>query len=236
MTTPIERVLALAISQLGEEERPARSNRTKFGAELDRIKHAPNPRQGSPWCGTFIDWLFWALKMLPVLDGVNHYGTSAAFQQWRRRGRTTMVPKVGDLAFRSSSGPGHIGIVESVNGSKVTCLEGNTSRSFIGSQTNGGEVCRRTRDISWWRAGFATPHYERASVPPAPPTPPTETKQVTMFVVATSPTGARWLVGSDGRRMIGPDAYSVYERKLGAVDGVPMILTGAELKAIPVAN
>jgi hypothetical protein len=239
-TSPIDQILALAVSQLGETETPLRSNRTKFGAYLDSIRHAPTPRQGSAWCGTFIDWCFVVKEMLVVLDGVNHYGTSIAFQQWRKRGRTSTTPHVGDLAFRASSGPGHIGIVESVHGTKVTCIEGNTSRSMLGSQTNGGEVCRRTREASWWRAGYAQPYYERVSVTPPPPiNPPTALWRPQMKLVQVTGAPEIWLLTTDGtRRLITRPAESVLRRSGVLVDGAtaaPMLLTPDELAAFPIA-
>ena len=55
----------------------------------------------------------------------------------------------GDIILYTFS---HTGIVESVQGSTVTAIEGNTSAGSSGSQANGGGVFRRTRNKSLVRA------------------------------------------------------------------------------------
>ena len=56
--------------------------------------------------------------------------------------------------------PDHCGIIETVGGSSVVAIEGNTA---VGNDSNGGEVMRRTRTLSQI-IGAVRPVYEEASM------------------------------------------------------------------------
>lgn len=134
-----ERVLAIARGELGNTEAPAGSNRTKYGKwyGLD----------GQPWCMMFVQWCFrqaGALDLLPVKTascGALMRAAKAA-GLWVARDY-----RPGDVVIYDFSGKKtvteHTGIVESVTPSGVVSIEGNTSES--GSQSNGGQVCRKIR-------------------------------------------------------------------------------------------
>ena len=134
-----EQVLNIARGELGNTESPAGSNRTKYGRwyGLD----------GQPWCMMFVMWCFdrvGALKLLPIRTA--SCGTLMRAAQkaelWVTRGF-----QPGDVVIYDFSGhkrtTEHTGIVERVTASGVIAIEGNTS--VAGSQSNGGEVCRKNR-------------------------------------------------------------------------------------------
>lgn len=148
-----ERVLGIAREELGTKESPANSNRVKYntwyyGREVSGKAY--------PWCMVFVQWLFaQAGARLPYLTA-----SCSALLTWYQRNQPEAVyksPAPGDIAIYNF---GHTGIVESVQGASITAIEGNTSSSAAGSQSNGGEVCRRTRGTKTVTA-FIRPIYQK---------------------------------------------------------------------------
>ena len=131
-----KRVLDIARGELGVKESPAGSNRTKYGAwyGLD----------GQPWCMMFIQWCFpQAGTPLPARTA----SCGELMRSARRAGCWVEKDlRPGDVViydFPGGAATDHCGIVEAAGGDAVTAIEGNTSVS--GSQSNGGEVCRKDR-------------------------------------------------------------------------------------------
>jgi hypothetical protein len=158
-------------------------NVTKYSTDLDAYENLSGtriPRQGSPWCGTFIDWGFWKAQAQAALLYRN-FGTSAAARKYIAAGRFHTTSQPGDLAFKAITGAGHIGFVISAEDYRrltgkpqalgyVATIEGNTASGNTGSQTNGGQVAIRQRPISFWTAegGFGSPDYAKVSDTPVP--------------------------------------------------------------------
>ena len=91
--------------------------------------------------------------------------TPTGASQFKRAGRWYKEAKAGDIVFFYSPAMGriaHVGIVESVEGNKITTIEGNTSG--IQGDRNGGECRRKTHNNfsvggKNWINGFARPVY-----------------------------------------------------------------------------
>ena len=131
-------VLTIAKGELGYKESPANSNKTKFGAwyGLD----------GQPWCVMFVQWCFAQVGVsLPVKTA----SCTALMNAAKTAGMwVTSGFKPGDVVIYDWGGdrvPDHCGIVESVSGTTVTAIEGNTA---VGNDSDGGEVMRRSRTTS----------------------------------------------------------------------------------------
>lgn len=147
----IDSVLKVGRSQLGYRENPPGSNRNKYG-EWYGVN-------GQPWCAMFISWVYHqAGSPLPVIQAGAPSG--AAYCPYiesfaRNKGQWFHSPQPGDLALFHFGKPLviHIGIVESVNGSRFSSIEGNTS---VSSNDNGGAVMRRSRNTGQVR-GFYRP-------------------------------------------------------------------------------
>ena len=136
-----EKVLAIARGELGVKESPANSNRVKYntwyyGREVSGAAY--------PWCMAFVQWVFaQAGVKLPLRTASCGALMNAAKKagQW-----VTKDYRPGDVViydFPGGAATDHTGIVEKVTASGVAAIEGNTSQS--GSQSNGGQVCRKTR-------------------------------------------------------------------------------------------
>ena len=145
-----QQALAVAIRELGATERPANSNKNKFGKWFGV--------DGVAWCNIFVSYCFVQGAGYTIAKGFKGAGCTAngctyvpTTEAWLRAtgmwvGR--VAPQPGDIAIYNWDGgvPDHIGIVESYGGGgKFTAIEGNTS---VGNDSNGGEVMRRDRYLS----------------------------------------------------------------------------------------
>ncbi len=140
----IDSVLTAARRELGTTELPANSNRVKYntwfyGREVSGAAY--------PWCMVFVQWCFHeagASDLLPTRTASCGTLMRAAQEAgcW-----VTQDFRPGDIVIYDfmgkRCGTEHTGIVETVDASGVTAIEGNTSTA--GSQSNGGMVCRKTR-------------------------------------------------------------------------------------------
>ncbi len=137
----VKQILAVAQAELGVAESPANSNNVKYNTWFygKAVSGA-----AYPWCMAFVQWVFNQAGMkLPYLTA-----SCSALLSWYQKNRPASVvqsPQLGDIVIYNF---GHTGIVESAESGTITAIEGNTSPSSAGSQSNGGMVCRRTRSTS----------------------------------------------------------------------------------------
>ena len=145
----IEKVLDLARSEVGYHEKASNSqlddktanfgtgNWTKYARDLDSLRNFYNTaKNGYMWCDVFYDWLFVKcfgpeLGRQMLCQPLNSAGAGCKFsvQYYKQYGRWYMSPHPGDQIFFSHT-PGeysHTGLVESVDGNRVTTIEGNAS-------------------------------------------------------------------------------------------------------------
>lgn len=156
-------VVAVARREIGVCEKPANSNKQKYGKWFGS--------NGVFWCAIYVVWCFHHAGA----DNLIKKNSSAATCQdliVSKCGGTWIMPRNGSetkykkrdvcqnmrKAYLKAGKPGdvvtfdfgkytgwrdHIGIVDHIEGDYVYCLEGNTSQS--GSQSNGGMVCLQRR-------------------------------------------------------------------------------------------
>ncbi len=153
MSAAVERILSYARAELGKTESPAGSNRTPYGKWFGL--------DGNPWCMMFIMWVFHQAglsKCLPCKTA----SCGALMRAAQKSGCwVTKSLKRGDVVifdFPGGAKTDHCGIVEDVTSAGVVTIEGNTSQS--GSQSNGGQVCRKTRPFSQV-VGAVRPNYPK---------------------------------------------------------------------------
>ncbi len=160
-------VIRIASGEVGYTEGPNNANR--YAAE---VGHANN----QAWCGTFTDAM---LKRAGQLGEPSSVWTPSGLQAYRRAGRAidrNGPVQPGDLVYfdwqggTGANGVDHVGIVVGTRpDGQVETIEGNTSPTNAGSQSNGGGVYRRVRPRSVI-AGFGRPAYTAAPTP-RPPSP-----------------------------------------------------------------
>lgn len=149
----VKDVLDVARKELGVRESPPNSNEVKYN-DWYYGRHVSG--KAFPWCMAFVQWCFdRAGAPLPYLTV-----SCSSLLTWYQRNQPWAVyksPEPGDIVIYNF---GHTGIVESVNGNTITAIEGNTSPSAGGSQSNGGMVCRKTRGIKTVTA-FIRPDFKK---------------------------------------------------------------------------
>jgi len=136
--------LAQAITQLGITESPPGTNLQKYGSWYGF--------NGVPWCAIFVTW---ADQTSAVPSSVFKRGSRWSYVpdvvSLARRGIgglfQTSTPEPGDLVAYDFGRDGqfdHMGVFEDGDALQWTAIEGNTS---LGSNSNGGQVMRRERDL-----------------------------------------------------------------------------------------
>ena len=139
----VSELLDIARRQIGTRESPPKSNNVRYntwyyGREVSGSAY--------PWCAVFAAWVFDQAKVkLPIrtasCGALMRAAQSAG--QW-----VTGNYKPGDVViydFPGGAATDHCGIVEAVDDSRVSAIEGNTSAA---SDADGGAVERRTRRLS----------------------------------------------------------------------------------------
>lgn len=149
--TTAEQFLDACRAELGYREDPPNSNKTKYAPIAG---HA----NGYAWCATFeVAMAKQAGLELPPGVAETAY-TWTALSCWREAKQADPHPQVGAWAY-FEIGNGHTGVVESFTDTTVTTIDGNTARDGSnGSDSNGGEVARKTRSRALV-AGYGLPAY-----------------------------------------------------------------------------
>lgn len=129
-------VIKIAAGEIGTVEDPAGSNLQKYGEWWGW--------NGVSWCMQFVQWCFAQCGApMPVKSA-----SCSEVRYWYMENipeRVKTEPAPGYVAIYD----GHCGIVESVpGGGYMYCIEGNTSPTDKGNQSNGGGVWRKKRKIS----------------------------------------------------------------------------------------
>lgn len=151
-------VLDIAKAEIGVKESPANSNNVKFNTWFYGKSVSG---KAYPWCMAYVQWCFNRANMrLPCVTA-----SCSELLNWYKRNHPecvkTSAPKAGDIVIYTF---GHTGIVESASGNSITAIEGNTSPGSSGSQSNGGQVCRRTRQ-TYTVTAYIRPNYDKEVKP-----------------------------------------------------------------------
>lgn len=139
-----QKAIEIAISQIGEEEKPRGSN---WGEPVKSYLASVGIAFPASWCMAFAYWCFLqAAKAMGVKTPLTK--TGGVLNAWNKAPAAVKVtdPQPGDIFIQDHGhGLGHTGIVERVEGDNVHTIEGNTNDT--GSR-EGYEVCRRVRKKS----------------------------------------------------------------------------------------
>lgn len=151
----VSELLDIARKQIGVKESPPKSNNVRYntwyyGREVSGSAY--------PWCAVFVAFVFDQAKVkLPIrtasCGALMRAAQSAG--QW-----VTGDYRPGDVViydFPGGAATDHCGIVESVDGTYISAIEGNTSST---SDADGGAVERRARKFSQI-VGAVRPSYDK---------------------------------------------------------------------------
>lgn len=138
--TPIE----VAISQLGKEEVPRRSN---WGDDVKKYLLSVGIGFPASWCMAFV---YWCVREACASTNteVKLFRSGGVLKVWNytKPENKFTNPLPGDVFIMDfGKGLGHTGFVEKVEGDTIHTIEGNTNDT--GSR-EGYEVCRRSRKMN----------------------------------------------------------------------------------------
>lgn len=135
-----EKIVSIALNEVGYTEYPANTNRTKYGKWFGL--------DGDKWCGIFVSWVYdragAPLGNIGFTKGFA--GCQTAVAHFKKKNKITDTPIPGDIVFFDWNMDGrydHTGIyVKDYGTDYIMTVEGNTS---LTNQSNGGEVMYRRR-------------------------------------------------------------------------------------------
>lgn len=156
-------VIEVARGELGNTELPPGSNRVKYWEE-----DFGKGWQGQPWCVAFLYWVFnHAGEGMAFFGGGKTASCGTLLRWYSAQGQTVAKSALqpGDIVILNFSGTSdtqHCGlVVDTLKMGYFQTIEGNTSQS--GSQSNGGQVCLKTRNLSQV-VGVCRPIYKEEPV------------------------------------------------------------------------
>lgn len=143
-----------------------------------------------PWCDTFLSYLFIVLNAVDLIGGTEcgverHIQLFKAKGIWEEDGN--IIPRPGDIIcynWDDNTQPNdgfadHIGLVKSVDGNKITLIEGNLNDQVAERIINVGYGCIR---------GYAQPKYDSATTT-VTPTQKTATRNMNGIDIASYQAG-----------------------------------------------
>ena len=157
-----ESFVKIAKSQVGTKESPSGSNHVKYN------KWYYGSQSGNPWCAAFVSWCMNETfngdtkTMKKVFRGPKAAAVSVLYDRFKKaKAFTKTDPQPGDIVIYKN-GTSHTGLVEKVNGKKVTTIEGNTSAR--GFNANGGCVAEKHITVGQPTrlTGFGRPDWDAA--------------------------------------------------------------------------
>ncbi|WP_281322006.1 CHAP domain-containing protein [Flavobacterium aestivum] len=139
-----EKMLEIAITQIGKQENPLGSN---WGEPVKNYLESVGIGFPASWCMAFV---FWCSKKAAEALVVKNTAikTGGVLKAWNDAPKEmkALVPSIGSVFIMDfGKGLGHTGIVEKFDAANIYTIEGNTNDT--GSR-EGIEVCRKTRKRS----------------------------------------------------------------------------------------
>ena len=139
-----QKMLEIAITQLGKQENPLGSN---WGVPVKSYLASVGIGFPASWCMAFV---FWCAKTAAESLNVKNTAikTGGVLKAWNDAPKEmkSLVPAIGSVFIMDfGKGLGHTGIVENFDSTNIYTIEGNTNDT--GSR-EGIEVCRRVRKRS----------------------------------------------------------------------------------------
>jgi hypothetical protein len=136
-----QKIVEIASKEIGVEESPKNSNRTKYGKWFGF--------DGVAWCGMFVSWCYaQASKPLGNIGYLKGFaGCQTAFAHFTKTKEITNKPVAGDIVlfdWNNDKRYDHTGIfVKWLDDNRFEAIEGNTA---VGNDSNGGKVMLRIRN------------------------------------------------------------------------------------------
>ena len=142
MSALSDKAVKIAITQVGQQEKPLGSN---WGKPVQDYLKSVGLIHPASWCMAFVYWCFDQAAGPGKPPLVKTGGVLDAWNKANKANKVTTGPKPGDIMIMDhGKGLGHTGIVEKVDQNFLYTIEGNTNDT--GSR-EGIEVDRKRRPI-----------------------------------------------------------------------------------------
>ena len=129
--TDREKIVFVARACIGTKEHtPEHKTILDIYNEYKGVKNIYKMKDNDPWCAAFVSAVFIAAgldKAIPI-DCSCFYMQNRAIANGLMRNKAVYVPRAGDVIFykwQDKKVVSHVGIVESVEGSRLSVIEGN---------------------------------------------------------------------------------------------------------------
>lgn len=215
-----KKLIAIAAAEIGYHEKETNANLddptanagdnnwTKFARDLAAAGYYNGNKNGYAWCDVFVDWCFYQLagrdaakaQEIECQTGPLGAGCTFSRQYYQQQGRLFSTPEPGDQVFFQSGGEiSHTGIVETVEGGRITTIEGNSA----------DQVARRSYSLSnSYVRDFGRPKYDADdgsgdAEAPAPATP----GEKTVDELAKEVLAGLWGNGTDRKNRLTAAGY-----------------------------
>ena len=155
-------VIDIAASQIGYSRWTDPQAGTKYGRWYAGLTgESYYGQSGVPYCAMFVSWVFDQAKV--ECAGLPGAYCPSMLQTALDDGATVSLAnaRMGDVVYFDWGSDGesdHVGIVVANYGSYYETIEGNTSDTSSGSQSNGGVVARKNRSLGTV-SGVVRPYY-----------------------------------------------------------------------------
>jgi hypothetical protein len=217
-----QQALDLARQHIGYVEGP-RNNETKFGAW--------SGYNFQPWCGSFVNWIFHNTGTGGEPSVVWTPGGAASYKsKGRLISRNSGDVRPGDVIFfdwggsQNTGATDHVGLVEAVlPDGRIQTIEGNTSPTDAGSQSNGGGVYRRIRPRGVV-VGFGRPNYAADNNNPYNPSSNVDWGKLRKFIAAALQNELK-AVGTLQKGSRGPQVVAL-QKALNLISGAALVEDG----------
>mgnify|MGYP003424968801 CR=1 FL=1 len=136
-----DKALQIAITQIGQDEKPHGSN---WGEPVKSYLASVGLNFAASWCMAFLYWCFTkaAMSLKVVNTAIKSGGVLHVWNTSPKEYRAAK-PSVGSIFIMSfGNGLGHTGIVEKFDANFIYTIEGNTNDT---GNREGIEVCRKKR-------------------------------------------------------------------------------------------
>lgn len=187
MPTPKD-VIAIAEGEIGYSRWSDPKEGTKYGRwYAEQSGEDWYGTNGIAYCAMFASWVF--AKANVKCAGLPGAYCPTMLMQAREDGATVRLQdaRAGDVVYFDWGSDGesdHVGIITANRGSYYETIEGNTSDTSSGSQSNGGVVARKSRNLSTV-CGVVRPYYDGSGAAQ-------ETKQLEVTGVLRKEDVAEW--------------------------------------------
>lgn len=189
----IDRVVAIALEQVGTTETPKGSNKNKYASFFDDLRKQGvdvynGAKQGVSWCDIFADYVYIQATSIEIgpkmifqpLDGCGA-GCKFSAEYYRKNKSFYKTPEVGDQIFYGKDGEAgtesHTGIVVKLTEKTIYTVEGNTDDQVKAKTVSKTQIGKKIVGFGRPNWSYAVKELNKDEKPATTPTVPSNSKE-----------------------------------------------------------